>query len=411
MIGFTAITLLGRPGELVRPYLIATRERVPLSSQLAALMLERIYDLLAALLVFGFALSRVEASEVHAGPALGWVLETGGKVAAAVAVVSCLVLVLIRQYAEKMRRRMLDGLKVLPERMYPKAERLVNAFVQGVESTRSWRALAALAGYTVLEWALIAGTMLCLVRAFPALDFGLVDVLIFMGFVSFGAVVQIPGIGGGFQVVAVLVLTELFAHPAGGGRVGRHDAVGRHISDRSSPRSPAGLAGGLELDEAKRVRPGGRAVKCPFCGHMEDRVMDSRESKEGEAIRRRRQCLECERRFTTYERIDEVPYMVIKKDGRREKFDRQKVLTGLLKACEKRPVSMGRLSELVDEVEAMVTESPDREISTTEIGEFLMDRLRDLDKIAYVRFASVYRDFQDEQAFLNELKKLAPQKL
>lgn len=152
-------------------------------------------------------------------------------------------------------------------------------------------------------------------------------------------------------------------------------------------------------------------MKCPFCGHLEDRVIDSRESKEGEAIRRRRQCLGCERRFTTYERIDEVPYMVVKKDGRREKFDRQKVLSGLLKACEKRPVSMGRLSELVDQVEARVTESPDREVSTTEIGEFLMARLRDLDKIAYVRFASVYRDFQDEQAFLNELKKLTPQKL
>ena len=211
IIGFTAITLLGRPGELVRPYLIATRERVPISSQFAALMLERIYDLLAALLVFGFALSRVEASEVHAGPALGWVLQTGGKVAAVVALASFLVLVLIRQYAEKMRGRMLDGLKVLPERMYPKAERLVNAFVQGVESTRSWRAQALLVGYTLLEWALIAGTMLCLVRAFPALEFGIVDVLIFMGFVSFGAVVQLPGIGGGFQVVAVLVLTELFA--------------------------------------------------------------------------------------------------------------------------------------------------------------------------------------------------------
>jgi transcriptional repressor NrdR len=152
-------------------------------------------------------------------------------------------------------------------------------------------------------------------------------------------------------------------------------------------------------------------VKCPFCGHIEDRVIDSRESKEGEAIRRRRQCLGCERRFTTYERIDEVPYMVIKKDGRREMFDRSNVLSGLMKACEKRPVGMGRLSELVDEVEAMVAESPDREISTTEIGELLMMRLRDLDKIAYVRFASVYRDFQDEQAFLNELKKLVPQKL
>ena len=151
-------------------------------------------------------------------------------------------------------------------------------------------------------------------------------------------------------------------------------------------------------------------MNCPFCGHLNDKVIDSRESKEGDAIRRRRQCLACERRFTTYERIDEVPYMVIKKDGRREKFDRQKVLAGLLKACEKRPVSMGRLSELVDRVEAKVTDSADREISTIDIGEILMETLKSLDKIAYVRFASVYRDFQDEQAFFNELKNLMRQK-
>ena len=147
-------------------------------------------------------------------------------------------------------------------------------------------------------------------------------------------------------------------------------------------------------------------MNCPFCGHLNDKVIDSRESKEGDTIRRRRQCLACDRRFTTYERIDEVPYMVIKKDGRREKFDRQKVLAGLLKACEKRPVSMGRLSELVDRVEAKVTDSADREISTIDIGEMLMETLRGLDKIAYVRFASVYRDFQDEEAFFNELKTL-----
>ncbi|MGA3237887.1 MAG: transcriptional regulator NrdR [Bryobacteraceae bacterium] len=152
-------------------------------------------------------------------------------------------------------------------------------------------------------------------------------------------------------------------------------------------------------------------MKCPFCNHMEDKVVDSRESKEGDAIRRRRECLSCERRFTTYERIDEVPYMAIKKDGRREKFDRQKVLGGLLKACEKRPVSMGRLSELVNQVESRVGDSPDREISTTEIGEFLMENLKNLDKIAYVRFASVYRDFQDEEAFFNELKTLMRHKL
>jgi len=135
-------------------------------------------------------------------------------------------------------------------------------------------------------------------------------------------------------------------------------------------------------------------------------VIDSRESKEGDVIRRRRECLKCARRFTTYERSDEIPYMVIKRDGRREKFDRQKILEGLLKACEKRPVPMPKLAEVIDEVESKLADNAEREIPTTEIGEFLMERLRGLDKIAYVRFASVYRDFQDVEAFLVELKDL-----
>jgi len=147
-------------------------------------------------------------------------------------------------------------------------------------------------------------------------------------------------------------------------------------------------------------------MRCPFCGHLSDKVVDSRESKEGDAIRRRRQCLSCGRRFTSYERIDEVPHMVVKKDGRREKFDRQKVLTGLLAACQKRPISMVKLQGLVDEAEAMVVESPDRECASAKIGELLMDRLRQIDQVAYVRFASVYRDFQDEEEFLNELTSL-----
>ncbi len=147
-------------------------------------------------------------------------------------------------------------------------------------------------------------------------------------------------------------------------------------------------------------------MKCPFCAHQEDKVIDSRESKEGDAIRRRRQCLACERRFTTYEKIDEIPYMVVKKDGRREKFERQKILNGLLKACEKRPISITKLAGIVDKVEAKLADSPERELSTTDIGEILMEELRTLDKIAYVRFASVYRDFQDEQAFLSELQVL-----
>jgi transcriptional repressor NrdR len=148
-------------------------------------------------------------------------------------------------------------------------------------------------------------------------------------------------------------------------------------------------------------------VTCPFCGHIEDKVIDSRESKEGDSIRRRRQCLSCERRYTTYERCDEVPYMVVKKDGRREKFDRQKVTNGLLRACEKRPVSMGKLADLVTHIESLLFESPDREISTIQIGEELMASLKALDKIAYVRFASVYRDFQDVDEFLRELNSVS----
>ena len=151
-------------------------------------------------------------------------------------------------------------------------------------------------------------------------------------------------------------------------------------------------------------------MTCPFCSHREDKVIDSRESKEADVVRRRRECLACSRRFTTYERIDEIPYMVIKKGGRREKFERQKVLTGLLKACEKRPIGVTKLAEIVDSIEAALSENADREMTTTEIGELVAGRLQVLDKVAYVRFASVYRDFQDVDAFLGELQALVKQK-
>ncbi len=147
-------------------------------------------------------------------------------------------------------------------------------------------------------------------------------------------------------------------------------------------------------------------MKCPFCGRGEDKVVDSREARGGDAIRRRRECFGCHRRFTTYERIDEIPYMVIKKDGRRERFDRQKVLAGLLRACEKRPVPMQKLEATVDEVETFVADSPNRERNSSEVGEVIMNRLRKLDKVAYVRFASVYLDFQDVKEFMGELKQL-----
>ena len=147
-------------------------------------------------------------------------------------------------------------------------------------------------------------------------------------------------------------------------------------------------------------------MKCPFCSHKEDKVVDSREATAGDLIRRRRECLKCKRRFTTYERIDEIPYMIIKKDGRRERFDRQKLLQGLLKACEKRPIPIPKIEALVEEIEAFVQESENRERTSSEIGEMLMNRLKKLDKVAYVRFASVYLDFKDVKEFLDELKGL-----
>ncbi len=147
-------------------------------------------------------------------------------------------------------------------------------------------------------------------------------------------------------------------------------------------------------------------MKCPYCSHLDDKVVDSREGRVGDLIRRRRECLKCRKRFTTYERIDEIPYMVIKKDGRREKFDRHKILQGLLRACEKRPVPTARLEALVDEAEGFVNEAPQRERTTAEVGELLMVRLKKLDKVAYVRFASVYLDFKDVKEFMSELKGL-----
>ena len=147
-------------------------------------------------------------------------------------------------------------------------------------------------------------------------------------------------------------------------------------------------------------------MKCPFCGHSADKVVDSRESKEGEAIRRRRQCLKCERRFTSYERIDRIDYRVVKKDGSRERFDREKLMNGLIKACEKRAVPITRLEAIVDQVERRLHDSSDKEVSTTEIGEFVMSELKGLDQVAYVRFASVYREFKDANEFVETIRSL-----
>ena len=147
-------------------------------------------------------------------------------------------------------------------------------------------------------------------------------------------------------------------------------------------------------------------MKCPFCSHDEDKVIDSRSSNEGKSVRRRRECEKCKKRFTTYEYIEEVPLMVIKKDGRREAFDRNKIISGILKACEKRPVSMEKVEAVVDRVEKELQKSFDKEVKAQVVGELVMEHLHKLDEVAYVRFASVYRQFKDINHFMKELKDL-----
>ena len=151
-------------------------------------------------------------------------------------------------------------------------------------------------------------------------------------------------------------------------------------------------------------------MRCSYCGFLESKVIDSRESKKGLSIRRRRECLSCKRRFTTYEKVEEIPYMVVKKDGTRQPFDTQKLLRGMMKACEKRPIQISQLEEVVEEIESLLQERPDKEISVAEIGELVMNRLKELDKVAYVRFASVYREFGDVAEFRQELEDLMKEK-
>jgi uncharacterized protein (TIRG00374 family) len=211
VIGFTAVTLFGRPGEFVRPYLIARKEQLPVTSQFAAWALERIFDLLMALLVFGFALAKVQSSGVHLGPTLTWVLTFGGRIVTVMGIAVLLFLLSLRHFAEPARTRLLRALHHLPERHIGRVERLINAVFLGVESMRSDAALFLVFVYSLAEWILICACYWCLAKAFAGiLNLSLVDVLILTGFVSFGSIVQIPGVGGGTQVVSVLVLTELF---------------------------------------------------------------------------------------------------------------------------------------------------------------------------------------------------------
>jgi uncharacterized protein (TIRG00374 family) len=214
IIGFTAVILLGRPGEFVRPYLIALKERTPLASQLAIWFLERLFDTLFALLIFGYGLSRVQSSRAQISANMERILQAGG---AAVWILSsiCLGLLLfLRRYPDVARSRLMRALGFLHEHHMVRVEKMVGSFIQGVESLRSTQAVLVALAYTALEWTLIGACYLCIMRSFGGIfRFGPIDILIYMGFVAFGTVVQLPGVGGGMQVVSVLVLHEIFGMP------------------------------------------------------------------------------------------------------------------------------------------------------------------------------------------------------
>jgi uncharacterized protein (TIRG00374 family) len=211
VIGFTAIVFFGRAGELVRPYLIATKERVSFSSQVAAWLLERILDLMMVLLIFGVALAQVSRSGVSPGPGLKTILQIGGTVIGVTGATCLVVLLLFRYFTDAMRQRLMDALTFLPDGLHRRLEGFLAAFLEGMKSTRSNTYVVLLIAYSFLEWLLIIACYLCLLKAFPVTSgFTLTDIVIFMGFVSFGAAIQIPGVGGGVQVASVFMFTEFF---------------------------------------------------------------------------------------------------------------------------------------------------------------------------------------------------------
>ena len=213
-IGFAAVVLLGRAGEVVRPYLISVSAGVPFSSQVAAWMLERILDLLAVLLLFGFALAWIPSRGLALGPALRWVLGAGGYVVAGIGVLCLVFLILFRNFSGSAQTRLLGALIFLPENYYKRVERMLKAFSQGMESTRDSHSLVLLLLYTALEWGLIVAAYYALFRSFPvSAQFKITDVVIILGFMAFGSIVQIPGIGGGVQIVSIVVFTEMYRLP------------------------------------------------------------------------------------------------------------------------------------------------------------------------------------------------------
>ena len=410
VIGFAASTLLpARAGEVVRPYLLARRAGFSAMSAFATIILERVLDLMTVLLLFGCYLALSTPAVVVEQSATFTALKSGGLLAGIASVVGLILLMVVAGHPEKLAAWALRVERVLPSKVANAMAHFVRTFLEGLAVVRQPGRLAVAGLLSLPLWLSIALGIWLTSRAFH-IDMSYPGAFLMMAVLVVGVAVPTPGAVGGLpQGLPDRRRGVLRGRQRqGGGRragaardlvpAGHHRRGGVPRPGRLEPqRCPPALGPG---------RPGGRGMKCPYCGHMGDKVVDSRESKEGDVIRRRRECLECSRRFTSYERVDDIPYMVIKKDGRRERFERQKLIAGMLRACEKRPVTVSALEAIADRIEGILQDRPEKEIATGEIGVIVMQDLKRLDKVAYVRFASVYRDFRDIGEFMVELKDL-----
>ncbi len=428
VVGFAASAILpGRVGEVLRPYVLARREGLSVSAALATIVLERLLDVIAVLALLGVAVL-IGTPGSAAGTGLLGTVRSGAALAGLAATAAVGAAFVAAGHPDRVARAVERLGALLPARAAGVLTRIASRFIEGLAVVRNRRVLAVAGVWSLVHWAAAAAVVWLVTVAFD-IAIPVSGAAVLMALTVVGVSVPTPAGIGGYHA-AYQVGGDAALRGAGRGRGGSRPGAARNVV-------PSGDRGGGRLHDAggrspdrrpvlRRGRGGGELVhypvgrvcrrgircrgatdvKCPFCGHLDDKVVDSRESREGEVIRRRRECTGCGRRFTSYERIDEVPYMVVKKDGSRARFEREKVIGGLLKACEKRPVSVSDLEAVANRVESALQERPDKEISTEEVGAVVMRELRDLDKVAYVRFASVYRDFRDVGEFITELKGL-----
>ena len=399
--------LPARAGEVIRPYLLARQEGLSATATFATIIIERVLDAVTCVFLLASFVLLFDPGMDNADSRLYWLLELGGVIVGSLAVVTLGAMFVAARDPAAAGRWAYKLEHLLPGKITHKLAQVLLKFSEGLAVVRTPRRLALALALSFPLWLSIGWGIWSVTRAF-GIEMPFTGSFLQIALLVVGVSVPTPGGVGGFEAAVQIGLTSFYGVP-------NDRAVGAALVLHAVSLLPTVVLGFLFLLQdglgfggmrTLRMWPRGQVMKCPYCAHLGDKVVDSRESREGEVIRRRRECLGCGKRFTSYERIDEIPYMVVKKDGTRERFERQKLIAELLKACEKRPVSVASLEAVADRVESTLQERAEKEITTNEVGAFVMQELKKLDKVAYVRFASVYRHFRDIGEFMTELKDL-----